>query len=342
LVGGEHMSGDSSIRTKQLWRSMLLLRAFDERAVASQRQGRIGTYPTFFGEEAIQAAAALVAREDDWLFITYRQNALPVLRGLPVKQALLYYRGDPRAFFNPVKYRCSAQTVPLATHLPHAVGWALGKRYRGEDSCAIAFLGDGASSEGDAHEAMNLASVWRLPVVFLLTNNQWAISTHVSKQTALERLSSRGQGYAMSSVTVDGFDAIAVLQALQEALARAREGQGPSLVEAYCYRLGPHATADDPNLYRDPQETKAWMEKEPLSRIENRLLAEGQLTQEEIDQAHQQVRAEMAEVARSLDHLEDPDPSWITKGVLLGDPRRLWSSDAALSGQAPLLSEAVL
>jgi len=319
-----------------LWRAMVRLRAYDERAVLSQRQGRIGTYPVFWGEEGIQASAAIAAGPKDWLFLTYRQNGLGILRGLPVEQALLYFRGDPRAFFDPRPYRCAPQAVPLATHLPHAVGWALGSRAKGENAAAIAFLGDGGSSEGDAHEAMNLASVWNLPVVFLLTNNQWAISTPVSKQASVKHLSSRGAGYGMPSVTVDGFDALEVLGELRQALKRARAGGGPSLIEAFCYRLGPHATADDPNLYRSPEETELWRKKEPLGRLESRLLDEGIVTQRELEQVHEEARAEMAAVARSLDKLSDPDPGWVTRGVLEGDPGRLFGiQEIASTGSQP-------
>jgi len=308
----------------ELWRAMLLLRAYDERAVLSQRQGRIGAYPVFWGEEGIQASAALAAGPEDWLFLTYRQNGLPILRGMPVEQALLYFRGDPRAFFDPRSFRCAPQAVPLATHLPHAVGWALGSRLKGEHACAIAFLGDGGSSEGDAHEAMNLASVWRVPVVFLLTNNQWAISTPVSKQAAVSHLSARGAGYDMPSVTVDGFDALAVLEALKQAVARAKAGKGPSLIEAFCYRIGPHATADDPSLYRDPEEAETWRAKEPIARLERILLEKGAVEQAEIEEAHEAARAEMASVGRKLDETAPPEAAWMLRGVLSGDPARLY------------------
>jgi pyruvate dehydrogenase E1 component alpha subunit len=312
----------------ELWRAMLVLRAYDERAVLSQRQGRIGAYPVFWGEEGIQASAAIAAGSEDWLFLTYRQNGLPILRGMPVEQALLYFRGDPRAFFDPRRYRCSPQAVPLATHLPHAVGWALGSRLKGEHACAIAFVGDGGSSEGDAHEAMNLASVWRVPVVFLLTNNQWAISTPLSKQAAVPHLSVRGAGYDMPSVTVDGFDALAVLEALKQALARARAGNGPSLVEAFCYRIGPHATADDPSLYRDPKQAEAWRAKEPIAQLEGILLEKGAIQQAEIEEAHEAARAGMASVGRKLDEMAPPEADWMIRGVLSGDPARLYGTTA--------------
>lgn len=317
LMADAASSGPDLVR---LWKMMVQLRAYDERAVLLQRQGRIGAYPVFWGEEAIQAAAVLAVRRTDWLFLSYRQNAVPVLRGLAPEQAWAYFRGDPQGFFDPSRFGCAPQSVPLATHLPHAVGWAMGRRLQGGDDVAVAFFGDGASSEGDAHEAMNLASVFRAPVVFLCTNNRWAISTPLSRQAAVEHLSVRAAGYGMPGTAVDGYDPVAVWRAVSEAVDRARQGEGPSLVEALCYRVGPHATADDPGLYRDEAEAASWRGREPIGRLEKLLLAEGCVSPEDIESEHEEATEAMRAAGHRLDRMPAPAPESITAHVFAVPP----------------------
>jgi 2-oxoisovalerate dehydrogenase E1 component len=315
----------------RLWKMMVQLRAYDERATLLQRQGRIGAYPVFWGEEAIQAAAVLAVRSTDWLFPSYRQNAVPILRGLPPEQAWAYFRGDPHSFFDPAQFGCAPQCVPLATHLPHAVGWALGRRLQGGDDVALAFFGDGGSSEGDTHEAMNMASVFRAPVVFLCTNNQWAISTPLSRQAAVDHLSVRAAGYKMPGVTVDGYDPLAVFSAVAEAVSRARQGGGPSLVEASCYRIGPHATADDPSLYRDEAETAVWRQREPIARFEQHLL-DGQLVSaQDVTEEHERVAEAMRVAGHRLDRMPAPTGEDMTAHVLAMPPSSWPGSPAPAS-----------
>ncbi len=312
--------GDPVPDRLRLWKMMVKLRAYDERATLLQRQGRIGAYPTFWGEEAIQAATLLAVRDTDWLFLSYRQNAVPILRGLPPEQAWAYFRGDPHSFFDPSQFGCAPQCVPLATHLPHAVGWAMGRRFQGGDDVAVAFFGDGASSEGDAHEAMNFASVYRVPIVFLCTNNQWAISTPFSSQAAVDHLAVRASGYGMPGVTVDGYDPLAVFDAVAEAVSRARQGAGPSLVEASCYRIGPHATADDPSLYRDDAEAAAWREREPIGRFEQHLVEGGLLGSQDIIEEHERAADAMRAAGHRLDRMPPPIGEEITAHVLAMPP----------------------
>ena len=323
--------GEHGVDRLRLWKMMVQLRAYDERATLLQRQGRIGAYPTFWGEEAIQAATALAVRDADWLFLSYRQNAVPVLRGLAPEQAWAYFRGDPHSFFDPSQFRCAPQCVPLATHLPHAVGWAVGRRLQGGDEVAVAFFGDGASSEGDAHEAMNLASVLRAPVVFLCTNNQWAISTPFSRQAAVDHLSTRAAGYGMPGVTVDGYDPMAVFAAVAEAVDRARKGRGPSLVEAWCYRIGPHATADDPSLYRDEAEVALWRQREPIGRFEQHLLDDGLLDTQDITEAHERAASAMRAAGHRLDGMPPPTGEEMTANVLAVPPASWPGSSAPAS-----------
>jgi pyruvate dehydrogenase E1 component alpha subunit len=264
--GDVDLSGDALL---ELYSSLVLLRTFDERAVALQRQGRIGTYPTFWGEEATQAGPMLALRSKDWVFPSYRQNAVGLLRGLPASVPLAYRRGygGTHGFWNPRHYRVAPMCVPIGTHLPHAVGLAWAAKLRGEDLCSLVWFGDGATSEGDFHEAMNFASVFAAPVIFFCVNNQWAISTPFSRQSGSPTVAEKAAAYAMPALRVDGFDPLACWWATREAAERALAGGGPTLIEAVTYRLGPHATADDPSLYRDESEAARYRALEPVGRL---------------------------------------------------------------------------
>ena len=264
--GAVGLSGDEMLK---LFSWLVLLRTFDERAVALQRQGRIGTYPTFWGEEATQAGPLFALRDEDWVFPSYRQNAVGLLRGLPASVPLAYRRGygGSHGFWNPRRYRVAPMCVPIGTHLPHAVGLAWAAKLRGEDLCSLVWFGDGATSEGDFHEAMNFASVFAAPVIFFCVNNQWAISTPFSRQSGTATVAEKAAAYAMPALRVDGFDPLACWSATREALQRAHAGGGPTLIEAVSYRIGPHATADDPSLYRDESEAARYRALEPVGRM---------------------------------------------------------------------------
>ena len=306
-----------------LWRDMVMLRAADERAVRLSRQGRIGAYPLFWGEEGIQAGAVAALERSDWIFPSYRQNSIALLRGQPPEQAWLYFRGDPQGFIDPAEYACAPQCVPLATHLPHAVGWAWSRARRGSEDVAVAFFGDGATSEGDFHEALNLAGVLQAPVVFLCTNNQWAISTPFAAQTAAAAIVDKAAGYGLPGERVDGFDAPAVHEAVAAAANRAREGGGPTLIEAFCYRIRGHATADDPRVYRDESESERWAEREPVGRLERALVAEGELSEDAVATTRAEAHGAMAEAARRLDAIPAADAVGMIDGVLAEAPPTL-------------------
>jgi pyruvate dehydrogenase E1 component alpha subunit len=236
----------------ELFRWLVLLRTFDERAVALQRQGRIGTYALYWGEEGTQAGALYACEDGDWVYPSYRQNAIGILRGVPASTVLAWWRGygGKHGFWNPREHRVGPICVPIATHLPHAVGLAWAAKIRKDPIASLSWFGDGATSEGDFHEAMNFGAVMKAPTVFFCVNNQWAISTPYSKQTATATIAEKAAAYGMPGVRVDGFDPLACWKATKDALDRARNGGGPTLIEAYCYRLMPHGTADDPRLYR--------------------------------------------------------------------------------------------
>src|ERR687893_1958234 len=229
-----------------LYRSLVLLRTYDERSLVYHRQGRIGTYAIFWGHEAMQAGFVHALSDEDWIFPSYRESAIGLLRGMPAATVLQWWRGHPSGWWNPADYNVASICVPIGTHVPHAVGLAWGKRLRGESACALVFFGDGATSEGSFHEGANFAAVMRAPLVLLCNNNGWAISTPLSAQTRAEALVDKAAGYGMPGIRVDGADVLAVFEATREAVARARTGGGPTMIEAVTYRAAPHATADDP------------------------------------------------------------------------------------------------
>ncbi|EFL24628.1 LOW QUALITY PROTEIN: putative 2-oxoisovalerate dehydrogenase E1 component, alpha subunit, partial [Streptomyces himastatinicus ATCC 53653] len=232
------------------------------------RQGRLAVYPSSTGQEACQVAAGLVLEERDWLFPSYRDTLAAVVRGLDPVQALTLLRGDWHSGYDPREHRVAPLSTPLATQLPHAVGLAHAAHLKGDDVVALALVGDGGTSEGDFHEALNFAAVWQAPVVFLVQNNGFAISVPLAKQTAAPSLAHKAVGYGMPGRLVDGNDAAAVHQVLGEAVRRARGGGGPTLVEAVTYRIDAHTNADDATRYRSDAEVEAWREHDPIALLE--------------------------------------------------------------------------
>jgi pyruvate dehydrogenase E1 component alpha subunit len=264
----------------ELYRRMVFLRTYDERSVVYHRQGRIGTYAIFWNHEAIQAGATFALSDDDWIFPSYRESAIGLVRGMPVETILQWWRGQPSGWWNPADWNVASIAVPIASHLPHAAGLAWGKRLKGEDAVAMAFFGDGATSEGEFHEGVNLAAVMNAPAVFVCNNNQWAISTPLSAQTRAQTLADKAAGYGIPGVTVDGLDVLAVHGAAREAVERARAGGGPTLIECVHYRAAPHATADDPRAYIDLDRVEEARANECVGRFERLLTDAGVLTDE--------------------------------------------------------------
>ena len=261
----------------ELYRRMVLLRTFDERAVVYQRQGRIGTYAISWGHEAIQAGATFALGDDDWIFPSYREGAIGLVRGMPPATILQWWRGHPSGWWSPADWNIASICVPIATHVPHAAGLAWGKKLRGEKVVAMAFFGDGATSEGAFHEGVNFAAVMNAPAVFVCNNNQWAISTPIEAQTRAETLADKAVGYGIPGVRVDGLDVLAVYEAAREAVERARAGGGPTLIEAVHYRAAPHGTADDPRAYIDLARVEEERANECVGRYERFLRDAGLL-----------------------------------------------------------------
>ena len=278
-----------------LYRSMVLLRTYDERSLVYHRQGRIGTYAIFWNHEAMQAGSAYALADEDWIFPSYRESAIGLLRGMPPATVLSWWRGHPAGWWNPADYNVASICVPIATHVPHAAGLAWGKKLKGERACAIAYFGDGATSEGAFHEGANFAGVMQAPLILFCNNNHWAISTPLSAQTHAETLADKAVGYGMPGVRVDGGDVLAVYEATREAVERARAGDGPSFIEAVTYRAAPHATADDPSAYVDLERVEEEKKRECLGRFEGYLRRAGILH----DDLAASIRSEAADAMRT-------------------------------------------
>nr|WP_202450109.1 pyruvate dehydrogenase (acetyl-transferring) E1 component subunit alpha [Streptomyces sp. SID4917] len=266
-------------------------RRFNTQATALTKQGRLAVYPSSTGQEACEVAAALVLREQDWLFPSYRDTLAAVARGLDPVEVLTLLRGDWHTGYDPHEHRVAPLSTPLATQLPHAVGLAHAARLKGDDLVALALVGDGGTSEGDFHEALNFAAVWRAPVVFLVQNNGFAISVPLAKQSAAPSLAHKAVGYGMPGRLVDGNDALAVHMVLTEAMARARRGEGPTLVEAVTYRIEAHTNADDATRYRPDDEVETWRAHDPVRLLEDELTARGILGEDGVRQAAEAAEA---------------------------------------------------
>jgi 2-oxoisovalerate dehydrogenase E1 component alpha subunit len=281
----------SSEQLVAAYSAMVIGRRFDIQATALAKQGRLAVYPPSRGQEACQISSMLALSADDWAFPTYRDSMALVTRGIDPVEVLTVPHGSGHCGFDPRASRTAPQCTPLATQLIHAVGFASGERRKGRPTVAMAFVGDGATSEGDFHEALNFAAVFKAPVVFLVQNNKYAISVPLSKQTAAPSLGYKGIGYGVASEQVDGNDAMAMLAVLNKAVSHARSGQGPVLVEAHTYRLDAHTNADDATRYRDPTEVDDWLRRDPIARLERWLRDEGL-----IDDAFVSTVAQQAEV----------------------------------------------
>ncbi|AQW52084.1 pyruvate dehydrogenase (acetyl-transferring) E1 component subunit alpha [Streptomyces violaceusniger] len=269
LLGTAAAAGISPDLLTRLHRELVRGRRYNTQATALTRQGRLAVYPSSTGQEACQVAAGLVLEDRDWLFPSYRDTLAAVVRGLDPVDALTLLRGDWHSGYDPHAHRVAPLCTPLATQLPHAVGLAHAARLKGDDVVALALVGDGGTSEGDFHEALNFAAVWHAPVVFLVQNNGFAISVPLAKQTAAPSLAHKAVGYGMPGRLVDGNDVAAVHQVLAEAVRRARGGGGPTLVEAVTYRIEAHTNADDATRYRPDSEVEAWRAHDPIALLED-------------------------------------------------------------------------
>jgi len=311
------------------YRAVVRARIFDERALTLQRQGRLAVYPPYRGQEAAQVGATLALRPDDWLVPSYRETAAAIIHGLPMSQALLFWRADPAGWRYPDGLRVLPFYIPIATQLLHAVGVASAGRYQDEDWVALTFVGDGGSSEGDFHEALNFAAVFSAPVVLVVQNNGWAISVPTEKQMRNPHIVDRAAGYGIPGVVVDGNDLVAVWHATREAVARARAGQGPTLIEAMTYRMGPHTSSDDPGRYRSPEGAAAWEPRDPVVRLRRALTAMDAWDDERQQALEAELVEEFAAAVREADEAPEPEPQQIVEQVfetMTDDARAAWET----------------
>ena len=288
---------------KQLYYGMVLARRLDERMVRLQRQGRIGTFAPIKGQEASQLGTVACLRPTDWMVPSFRETAAMLRRGWSIEKLLLFFSGHLEGGQPALDQHDLPITIPVATQIPHAVGLAYAAQYRGDDAVVMTFFGDGATSEGDFHEALNFAGVWHVPVVFVCQNNQWAISVPLKKQTHSRTIAEKAHAYGFPGIQVDGNDLLAVYAAAREAVERARRGDGPTLIECVTYRLGVHTTADDPTKYRSAEEVAEWERKDPLTRF-SAYLQKRNLLEEGLED---RVDAEIAEAVARFEALPPAD-----------------------------------
>ncbi len=265
-----------------LFKQILFIRLLDQKILALQRQGRIGTYAPVHGQEAAQVGSAHALGKGDWVFPSFRETGVLYMRGLSIKDIVLFLMGDERGSKVPEDIPILPISVPVGSHPLHAAGAAWAAKLQKEEICTIAYFGDGGTSEGDFHEAMNFAGVFQLPVIFFCQNNQWAISVPRKRQTAAKTIAQKAVAYGFQGVQVDGNDVLAVYAATREAREKALAGGGPTLIEAVTYRFGPHTTADDPTKYRKDEEMEEWKTLDPVIRLK-KYLAEKNLWKEEME-----------------------------------------------------------
>jgi pyruvate dehydrogenase E1 component alpha subunit len=322
----------------QLHRRMVLGRRFDSQATALTKQGRLAVYPSSHGQDACQVGAVLALREQDWLFPTYRDSVAIATRGVDPAQVLTLLRGEWHCGYDPYAHRVAPQCTPLATNTLHAVGLARAAQLRKQDEVALALLGDGATSEGDTHEALNFAAVWNAPVVFLVQNNGYAISVPLAKQTAAPTLAAKGAGYGVPGVLVDGNDAAAVYAVVQEAVQRAAEGHGPTLIEALTYRVEAHTNADDATRYRSSDEVRTWLARDPITRLRSYLRSAGQLDDAALGALEAEAELLAADLRERMNAEVEADPEELFAHVYAQPTRELERERAFLRaelGQQP-------
>ncbi len=262
-----------------IFKCMKKARMIDEKLLQRQRQGRILTFAPNLGQEAVAATAAALERTD-WLVSAYRELAAWLYFGFPLKNLLTYWSGNEFGSKLPEDVNITPFSVPLASQLQYATGIAFASNYRKTGEVVMGYVGDGATSQGDFHEALNFAAVNNTPNVFIIQNNQWAISTPTTLQTKSENFAGKSESYGIRGIIVDGNDALAIYAATKEAVDLARDGNGPSVIELYTYRMGPHTTSDDPSKYRSNEEVEEWKKKDPIDRMDKYLRSKGLWTDE--------------------------------------------------------------
>jgi pyruvate dehydrogenase E1 component alpha subunit len=292
----------------RMYEKLVLVRTFDQRALNLQREGRLGTYPSVLGQEAAQVGSALAAEKADWIFTTFRESGVYVASGYPLEMLLQYWSGDERGMRTPDNMNIFPLSIPVGTQITHAVGAAMAMKYRKDRAAAMAYFGDGGSSRGDFHEGLNMAGVYKLPVVFLCQNNQWAISTAREQQTASKTIAQKAAAYGFEGIQVDGNDVLAVYKATKDALEKAKSGNGPTLIESFTYRMADHTTSDDAGRYRSKEELERWKARDPILRMRLLLESKGLLSEESQKEIEARAKTAVDEAQKKAEAMTPADP----------------------------------
>lgn len=290
------------------YKYMIISRVADEKAFAMQREGRMGTYPPLKGHEAVQVGSAMAMEKEDWLFPVYRDLGAMLIRGVPLHLVYLYWMGNEEGNCFPEGVRVFPFSVPVGSHIPIGVGHAWAARIKKEKYANLICFGDGATSEGDFHDGMNFAGVFKTPAVFLCVNNQWAISTPYEKQTASNTIAQKALAYGFPGIQVDGNDVLAVFAVTKEALGRARSGGEPALIEAYTYRMSDHTTSDDASRYRSEVDVKEWEKKDPVKRFTVYLRNKGVLNEKVEKDIYNEAERTVKEAVQKSESFPAPTP----------------------------------
>ncbi|MBI2577018.1 pyruvate dehydrogenase (acetyl-transferring) E1 component subunit alpha [Candidatus Woesearchaeota archaeon] len=315
-VMDEHGNVDSALmpklskqQIKQMYKTMVLVRAFDNKAFSLQRQGRIGTYLQVKGQEAAQVGSALALEDKDWVFPMYRSSGALIARKQPIPAVLLYWGGDERGLKSPLEVNNFPIAIPVGTQSLHAVGAAWASKIKGEKTVSLVYLGDGATSKEDCLSSMNFAGVFQTPTIFLVENNQYAISVPRNAQTRAETIAQRSLAFGFEGIQVDGNDIFGVYKATKDAIEKARKGLGPTLIECFTYRLADHSTSDDAKRYRAEQEVAEWLKKDPLERLEKYMRAQGILDDAYKEKALAGAKEKVEKGVEEYENTPPPDPA---------------------------------
>jgi pyruvate dehydrogenase E1 component alpha subunit len=315
------------------YEQLVVGRRVNDQNSALVRQGRMAVYPSSHGQEACQVAAALCLSDGDWMFPTYRDAVAVMTRGVDPVQVMTIFRGDWHGGYDPLKYKVGIQCTPLTTQLLHAVGVAHAAKLRGEDTVVLAMCGDGATSEGDFHEALNFAAVFHLPVIFFVQNNKYAISVPLAHQSVAPSLAHKAVGYGMAGERVDGNDVVALLAVLDRAVKLAREGSGPLLVEANTYRMQAHTNADDDTRYRESSEVAEWRAKDPVNRMRTYLTDRGLLDDDGEARIREKAEAVATQLRDGLSEDVPVDPQELFRHVFEKTTPQLQEQSALLADE---------